>query len=116
MRQSLPGILRMREVRIKIDNPLQCLPWRLGIFTVFDVKISHQAQPLRHLLGRLMRLLDELLQLIDGQIEPLIMFGVNEGQLFARFIVKRMFLQMFHVLRGESGRIFDRSSQSRGIL
>ncbi len=84
---------------------LQGAAHRFVIRAMLNLQIRQQIQPVRHPLRRLVRRLDQLVQFARGQIQPLIMFRVNDGQLLARLGVKRMLLQMFHVSGSEFRRV-----------
>ena len=69
---------------------------------------------MRDALGRLVRLFNQLFQFARGQVQPLVVVGVNDRQLFANLRVERMLLQMFHIIGGELRRVNFGGSQMPG--
>ena len=67
---------------------------------MFDLQIGKQIQPVHHLFGRLIGLLNQLLQLIGRQVKTVVVVGVNQREFFSRFTVHWMFRQMSHIVAG----------------
>ena len=99
------------QIRKLIDDALQGFTHPVVFRPRLDLQVSHQINPVHHLLGGMIGLLDKLLQLIQRQIHALIMGGIQHRQLLAGMRIKRMLLQMFHVIGGNLRMINFRNLQ-----
>ena len=76
---------------------LHCSRDRVVSGAVPQLQIRQQVQPVNHLLGGLIRLVNELIQLVGGQVQASVMIGVDGRQLFARLGILRMLFEMFDI-------------------
>src|SRR2546426_6100586 len=105
MIEALLGYRGQGGPGVKINDALQGPARQFVVAPVFDVETSKQIEPMRLEFAGLVWLLDQLLQLLRGQIQALIMLDIDESQLFADFAVQRILFEMFDIRRGLRGGI-----------
>ena len=66
-----------------------------------DVYKRQEGQPVGDALGRLVGGVDHLGQFADGQVQAVIVVGVDDGQLLAHLGVLRMIGEVFHIAGGQ---------------
>ena len=100
---------------VQVDNALKRAARGGEIFAELDVEVSDCVEVMNPLPGRQMRLLKELFDLFEGEVNALEMFSVNPGEFFARFVVHRIFFQMFDMDFGLGGRVI-RCAREGGLI
>ena len=95
--QAIPSDVGGGLVRVTLNDLIQGLRSGVKAGPVMNLQIGQQVQPMDDLLGGLIRLINELLQLIGCQIKPLEVAGVDHGEFLAGFSVLRVLGEVTHV-------------------